>query len=196
MNTENKKTHPMKKIALLSLTALFMFGVQSCSIDEQEDIAPQKILTPEKTEAKNLKLPSGFDSGCTKVIYVNFGEMSASDRSLFRFIAAQRWYDSIALEETLCSNIEIWHVPCDLYYNPKNDETKKVVVDAEESMTLGEGGAAQPPYTGPAPIFERTDAPLAGCIPNGPNTDPLFPDGDNNGDDDDTGGGPIGIPLR
>ena len=184
----------MKKIALLSLTALFMFGVQSCSIDEQEDIAPQKILTPEKTETKNHKLPSGIE--CRKVIYANFGEMSPSDRSLFRFIAAQRWYDSIRVEETLCSNIEAWWVPCYRYYNPKNDEEKKVVVDAEESMTLGEGGAAQPPYIGPPPVFERTDTPLAGCVADGPNTDPLFPDGDDNHDDDDTGGGPIGIPLR
>ena len=173
----------MKKLIVLGFAVLCIFGIQSCSIDEQEDIAPQKIVT---TESKQTKTPTPPE--CRKTIYVNFGDMSESEKSDFRKLAKNRWYISIVVEETLCTKVERWSIPCGRFYKPRNDEGKNVVVDAEESVaTLNDGGSV-PPYSVRPPKFEPSNFNLIVCN-NPPN--PFIPDGD-----DDVGDSPIGIPLN
>ncbi|SHI68931.1 hypothetical protein SAMN04488508_102465 [Aquimarina spongiae] len=184
-----QKTHPMKKLIVLGFAVLCICGIQSCSIDEQEDIAPQKIAT---TENKKTKAATPLE--CRKTIYVNFGDsMSSADREQFRIIAKHRWYNSILVAETLCSRVEVWEVPCARVSNPRrNDEGKNIVVDAEESVaTLNDGGSAQPPYLYPAPKLEPNNFNLIVCTT--PPNPIIITDGD---EDDDIGDNPIGIPLR
>ncbi len=139
----------MKKSALLILAAIFVIGIQSCTIDEQEEITPQDFSITKDTLEKN-GLPF-----CYKTIYIDYGNMSNIHRGSFTDAAQRRWFDNRAMiQATFCPSIEIWRIPCDNpFFAPKNDEEEEIVIDAEESLTLGEGGAPPPPSVTRTPRY-------------------------------------------
>ncbi len=183
----------MKKTALLCIAAILVIGIQSCSIEEQEEIAPQNLSTTKKVLNKGFTHPLLL---CKKTIYVNFGTLSFTARAKFREDAKRRWFNSIIVQESSCPSVEIWLVPCErIYYGdgvPKNDEEEEIVIDAEESMTLSEGGAAHPPYTGRPPVYEPNSSFIYTICTTVPETIDPNPDNDDDGDTGDT----VGIPVQ
>ncbi len=155
----------MKKSALLILAAIFVIGIQSCTIDEQEEIAPQDFSITKGSLEKNNSL---ILTGCFKTIYIDYGNLDNRNRGEFRDLAAYRWFNNqVIIETTLCPSIEIWKVPCGSLsrYSAKNDEEEEIVIDAEESLTLGEGGAPPPPSVTRTPRYlENRLFPYHACI--------------------------------
>ena len=183
----------MKKSALFILAAIFVIGIQSCTTDEQEEISPENFTT-EKNILQKLGNPGLSD--CFKTIFIDYGNLSPKHRDDFKRLASYQWYDDkVFIQPTHCHSVEAWIVPCDLLktYTAKNDEEKDIVIDAEESLTIGEGGAPPPPFiTSPTYIPESVfdyNSCLTGINDNTDNNNPIIID------DDDPDNNP-GLPIR
>ncbi len=190
----------MKKSALLILAAIFVIGIQSCSTDLQEEISPENLDPIEDSLQKNgtLTLP-----GCTKTLYIDYGNLDSYERKEFASLAKEKWFDNkVIVETTRCHSIEIWRVPCDdpNRFGSKKDEKDKVV-DAEESLTLGEGGAPPPPDVTNTPRYKPESASVYNICITG--IEDIIEDDDNVGDnppaptpDDDNPHNTPGLPVR
>ena len=192
----------MKKSALFILAAIFVIGIQSCSTDDQKEISPENLITTKDVLEKN-SLP-GF-SDCFKTIYIDYGNM-LGNRDDFRKLAAARWFENrVLIKPTHCHSVEAWTVPCELIdryrYSAKNDEEKEIVIDAEESLTLGEGGAPPPPNVTSSPRY-KPDSPFNYniCVTG---IEDIIEDDDDTGDhpavpttDDDNPHNTPGLPIR
>ena len=193
----------MKKSALLILAAIFVIGIQSCSTDLQEEISPENFSTTKDIIEKN-NFP-GF-SDCFKTIYIDYGNMGLGNRADFKELAAEKWFDyNVLIKITNCPSVEAWTVPCELidqYRNStRNDEEKEIVIDAEESLTLGEGGAPPPPSVTGHPRYKPDSSFNYNICVTG--IEDIIEDDDNVGDnppaptpDDDNPHNTLGLPVR
>ncbi|WP_109300522.1 hypothetical protein [Aquimarina sp. AU474] len=181
----------MKKTALLCIAAIMLIGIQSCSIEEQEEIAPKNFSTPQETLTKSFAPPS---LTCEKRIYVYFGNMSTKRRLLFREKARRKWYSSITLEESLCPLTEIWLVPCDAIFNPKSDGEESKTINAEASEALGDEDGTQENTASRPPVYLPSNfINVRVCTIN---PEIIDPNPDNDNDDDGDTGDTIGIPIQ
>ncbi|MBQ0735979.1 hypothetical protein [Aquimarina celericrescens] len=174
----------MKKTVILFLAAILTLGIQSCTLDEQEEIISQDFSVVKEGKDKNVSM---VPSTCYKIIYIDYGNMSLGNRRLFKLLAAEAWFSNSVFElKSLCPSIEIWKVPCDMVYYTKNEEEEDIVIDAEESLTIGEGGAPIPPHVDSSPVYQTGNSfdyslcqETTGDDPDINPIDPDHPDDDN-----------------
>ncbi len=184
----------MKKSALFILAAIFVIGIQSCSTDLQEEISPENLtITKQESQINKNSILQ-----CTEYVYIYFGDMSADRRNRFYDLAEQHWFGigNINIVPSSCPEVEIWNVPCFVIPRPKKDERDKAV-DAEESMTLGEGGSTIPSFISWV-YREGVPVDYSSCIDiqeeDDNNPDVIIgPDGDDDNNPDNNPGLPIRI---
>ncbi|WP_109300520.1 hypothetical protein [Aquimarina sp. AU474] len=167
----------MKKSALLILAAIFVIGIQSCSIDKQEEIAPQDFsITKEDSLDKN-----GFPL-CFKTVYMFYGNMSPINRRTFKRLAKDTWYSNqtVTIVESLCPNVEIWTISCSNRTGyAKSEGEDPETVEVEDSLILGSGDAPPAPFLTNTPRYVEGGFNFNACVTGIEDPIIIIPDDDN-----------------